>query len=408
MKKIPLDLILYFISKLIPGCSGLLFIYFGHNLLGAKRIGEYLLNWSMIIMIVTFFTTWIKQAILRYKYQFNTNEMYSAILVSSIISGCVIGAGVVFYSIYFNKTIDSIIIVLLLTLILYFQTILITINQSGFKAKKIALVEVVRSCIYSIAPVIVYYYEKKVEIENELLVVVGFSYILSCLFFIQKRAFKFVFVFSVLKKMFGYGWPMSLWLTVTFSLTYFDRYMIEHRAGAELLGDFSSLSEIYMRVYGLVFAPVLLYFHPIIVKKFHEKGMLAVHKIIKKALLMELFVFFMMVVIEVFFGRYFVNYLFPKISLEVKNISLLILAQGFMWQWVLLIHKKLELFQRTKTMLFLILICAVGHMYIINRYYYGENLYWIPLSSFLFSSLYGLCVFVIQLFIGRGGDRENY
>ncbi len=59
-----------------------------------------------------------------------------------------------------------------------------------------------------------------------------------------------------------FGWPMSLWIPVSTSLIYLDRFVVMVLFGPDRAGNYAAAADMAVRGIGLVVTPVILFLHP--------------------------------------------------------------------------------------------------------------------------------------------------
>ena len=68
----------------------------------------------------------------------------------------------------------------------------------------------------------------------------------------------------------AFGWPVALWTLTNQGLTVSDRYLVQHFQGYAQAGVYASLYDIVVRSFSLIFFPITLATHPIIMKHWNS------------------------------------------------------------------------------------------------------------------------------------------
>lgn len=386
-----IDLVNYYVAKVTPAASGLLFYYFLYKYMGSDGVGVFSLHFSMIIIVVTLLSTWVKQAILRYKDILDESQM-SSFCFYSLALGC----GLIFFIVYFYgylfnelATVNTIFLIFL-AISIYLQSILITINQVNFKSKKISVSESIRSVVFFISPICVYFFEWGID---GVIFLVSISYLISFIALFRRKYFRFTsFDKKVFYNLFNYGWPVSIWLALTMFIPYLDKHFITLRGGVELSGDYSALFELYTRVFGLIFSPIIMYYTPIIMR-LSAGDINQVNKVVAKAIYIEIILFLLMMFGNIIFGELFIDIMFKNINVEVVNITFLLLAQGFIWQLSILCHKMLEISNKTKIMMVCMLFFVILYFIIMFFAFNGQNIWIMPATSTILGMFYCILMY---------------
>ena len=160
---------------------------------------------------------------------------------------------------------------------------------------------------------------------------------------------------SVLRMFWAYGWPMSLWLGISMMFQVSDRFLLQHYMSFEETGLYAGLFDIVVRAYSLVFVPVLMAIHPRVMEAWDSGSQTDVTNLIRKGTYLLLLLSLAFLALLVLFGESILAYVLPANEM-VDGIQLLLIlaAAGFIWQLAILVHKKLEIRQKTRIMLALI------------------------------------------------------
>ena len=200
---------------------------------------------------------------------------------------------------------------------------------------------------------------------------------------------------TVLSGIWRFGWPVALWLLCQQGLLVSDRYFVQRFSGYADAGVYASMYDVTLRSFSLLFMPVTLAVHPLIMNRWnageHEQALEAIRSGIKYQ-----FIMFIPVVLSLAFAAPWVSRLILGTpNLAAARIVLPLALGGFLWQVGLLAHKPLEILCQTKRMLAGILVAfginIWGNWMLVPRYGYRASAYLAVASS----SAYLLMLFIL-------------
>jgi O-antigen/teichoic acid export membrane protein len=67
---------------------------------------------------------------------------------------------------------------------------------------------------------------------------------------------------QMLRTFWRFGWPLSLWLAVSSSTMYLDRFVLSRAHGLQQAGDYAAAADLVVRGMGMVVAPAIMFLHP--------------------------------------------------------------------------------------------------------------------------------------------------
>jgi O-antigen/teichoic acid export membrane protein len=187
---------------------------------------------------------------------------------------------------------------------------------------------------------------------------------------------------------------MSLWAGSMWAFQVVDRSLIEHFFGFAVTGSYTSLYDLLVRVYTLLFFPVTLAAHPRIMAAWNRGDSNQATRYIKLVIGLQLVLLLPFVLLNTWLAPYIILRFFPSSSTVVNELILPVALGGALWQIALMAHKPLEMMGRTRLMLVLIL-CALVSSFVLN--YWGLPRYGVVFAgySYVCSSLFYIvgCLF---------------
>ena len=167
-------------------------------------------------------------------------------------------------------------------------------------------------------------------------------------------------------ELFKFGWPLSIWLTISLALQFFDRFFINYYYDYNLTGVFAGFYDLVVRVYSIVIFPITMAVHPQMMSLWNKSKHSDAISILKIAMLIQVLIFSSIwIAINLFFEEisYILLWIFSDLNPQYFHLLIPMLVGGFIWQFALLIHKPLELNKSTHLMLFSIAIALIINLF---------------------------------------------
>ena len=385
----------YLFSKLIPGISGLLFVIIVTNIVGINEYGKYSLIFYKCTLIASFSFSWINQSEIRYGNRLNNFSFKIRPPTKTIILLCF--CIVILFSLLMNLENKKLSIACIL--IIGFSSYLKTIFQSNFLPKAILYFNVFQSIVFIALP---FFLKNKLDLNsNHILAIYMISLLCSSSLIVyfkievikdyfRRVSFDNSKIYSWLK----FGLPLSVWGSLSISLSYLDRFFINKFFNDFELGVYSTLNEISSRLFSFLIFPLLMAAHPRIVKLWNDGFKLKSFNIINHLIVYISIVIFIIFLIFIFFGDYIFSILIsfiPQINFGFRNLITPLILSGAMWQLALFTHKIIELREKTYHMIFFILLSIFiniyGNAYFLPKYGMIATAYTSLLSSFSYCFL---------------------
>ncbi len=381
------DSLKYSVTKIIPGVMGLIAVIVFIRMIGAEEYGKYSVQLSFLMACSAFTVGWLNQSTLRYYSKYQNDQQLPQIffigLVFSLLLGSlilVIGSLVTINSQKFPLTNIG----LALFLALCFFQFLSTVLRAQLRPNVVIIVTALQSILGIVLPLLLLW----VLGPNHKYLLLGLagSYIaLPLVFSVFNIGRLKIFWLSandnrhqyklILSEFFRYGFPLSLWFGVSLSLPFFDRFFIEYFYGFENTGIYASFTDLVIRIFSILLFPLTLAAHPRIMSAWNNNNQSGAITIWRKALQYQLGIFIILVATVMIFTDQIFSLLMvalPELNISYSYLLMPILIGGFLWQFALLCHKPLEMDQRTKLMVVLMLaaLCVnlIGNIVYLPHY----------------------------------------
>ena len=364
------DSLKYSVTKIIPGVMGLIAVIVFIRMIGAEEYGKYSVQLSFLMACSAFTVGWLNQSTLRYYSKYQNDQQLPQVffigLVFSLLLGSlilVIGSLVTINSQKFPLTNIG----LALFLALCFFQFLSTVLRAQLRPNVVIIVTALQSILGIVLPLLLLW----VLGPNHKYLLLGLagSYIaLPLVFSVFNIGRLKIFWLSandnrhqyklILSEFFRYGFPLSLWFGVSLSLPFFDRFFIEYFYGFENTGIYASFTDLVIRIFSILVFPLTLAAHPRIMSAWNNNNQSVAITIWRKALQYQLGIFIILMATVMIFTDQIFSLLMvalPELNISYSYLLMPILIGGFLWQFALLCHKPLEMEQRTKLMVVLML-----------------------------------------------------
>ena len=416
MDRLKLHSVFYLAGKIAVAGLSLLTIVLFIRLAGKAEYGKYSLLLSAILMSVSLSAGWICQIILRFRSQHaqgaSREQFRSAILFLVLVS---IALGSLVFGVILHRT-GFVSWPLLIACILLFQlafgyNLLLTYAQSNFRAGRYVLSEVARGSLTLIIPLLLYMINRRLD-SSYLLASLLAAYGVLMLGLGVHRGFVWLRVrqhgplrarlprwwnwtpqlTEELKIYSSFGIPVGLWLAAAHSVKILDRYFIAYFADYEKAGVYSGLYDIVAGAFSMLYAPILIAAHPLIMN-LDSGEQRESSRVRRKAIRYEILLFPAMLLGLAVLAPVLAHTL--KIALSVTfHLTIPIGVGSFFWCLSMLVHKPMELGNQTWMMLLFMAIAltvnAVGNWVFIPRYGYTAAAYATMTSAGTYLLLAGL------------------
>ena len=371
------DTLYYSISKIIPGLAGIIFVILFFRLIGAEEYGKYSIIVSFANLIAAFSFGWLNQSILRYRSTYSSRvKILSPIKLGFIIGIISIIIFVIIISVLGFPIIFSKKHVIFLSLSIGIFNIIKSTFQSEELPNKVILITSYQSILMIICSIIILkLYDNSAE---GLILGISFGYLIPVLPYSKLFSFNLMTKKNIkeMSPFFNYGAPLSIWLGISLSLNFLDRYFIDYYYGSSLMGSYAGFSEFIIRIFSIFIFPITLAVHPILMNNWNKnKNIYEFFMKLFKVSIFQIIIFVIILVPLIIFKDdffYLIQIMIPELDNSMKEIMIPIFIGGFLWQLALIFHKPLEVEERTLTMVCCIVFSLatnlIGNIYFLPKF----------------------------------------
>jgi O-antigen/teichoic acid export membrane protein len=144
---------------------------------------------------------------------------------------------------------------------------------------------------------------------------------------------------------------VGLWLLLSQALPVVDRWTIQRFASFNSAGIYASLYEIAIRSFSFLAFPLTQAAHPRIMRAWNEGNFAESYRIIRYSILSQFTIFGTVLAGVSLFAHRITKFILGFDDPAATRMLPVLLVGGFLWQLALLLHKPLEIAQRTGAML---------------------------------------------------------
>jgi O-antigen/teichoic acid export membrane protein len=369
------DSLKYSLTKVLPGIVGLFSVILIIKIIGTEEYGKYSILYSFVLTLTAFCGGWLSQALLRYYPGNNDNKTIEnqAIfgLLISVVFGILILLGIYIIkgNILFQYT--NIFLVMFFFIAVFLYQFQISVYRSQIRPNMVVIVSSIQSILSLGIPLFfIYFFGSEVKYIILGLTIAYLAPTIKNLFLktfsIQKLLQVKEISNPLLFELFKFGWPLSIWLTISLSLQFFDRFFINYYFDNNLTGIFAGFYDLVVRAYSILIFPITMAVHPRMMSLWNKSIYSDAISILKIAMLIQFSIFSCIFIIaNLFFEQisYILLWIFSDLNPEYFHLLIPLLIGGFIWQFALLIHKPIELNKNTYLMLISIVIALIVNLF---------------------------------------------
>jgi O-antigen/teichoic acid export membrane protein len=156
---------------------------------------------------------------------------------------------------------------------------------------------------------------------------------------------------EIVGQLWRFGWAVGLWLLLSQLLPVIDRWVIQRSTGYRSAGVYASLYEIAIRSFSFLMFPLTQAAHPRIMRSWNDGQVARAYEIIRSSIGYQAVIFLAVLVAVSVFAHRITAFILGFDDRTAARMLPLLIFGGFLWQLALLLHKPLEIMQRTGTML---------------------------------------------------------
>ena len=355
----------YAASRLLPGVSGLLMVVLVLRLVGATTYGTYTVALAVAYFAGNLTTGWYRQAALRFAGDrtLDADALPAWSTRGALLTSAAVSAGLL-------RLLDEhagsglLLATAVVTAVTAHQSMIVTLLQCRIEPRRVLLAEGLRAVLQLLLPCLaLLLLAPRPEV---LLLSVGAGVAVSVLPFRAGRPAdssgpERTHGLQVLYSWWGYGWPLSLWLSVATVHQLADRVLIARWVGDGAAGTYAAVYDVLNGGLAMCLFPVTMAAQPLISRLWNEGRAAEAMAANARAMQTQIVVFLLVLVLVLPLRGRLVALVLPGGGKGQVGLVLPILLGAFAWQLSLSVHKRLELERRSRTMLlFLLLATAVN------------------------------------------------
>jgi len=363
------EVLVYFAGKIIPAGVNLAIIILAVRFLGEAEYGKYALVFYAMMLLGTLSFGWIQQGILRFLSAYPSeqilviNRFFFLTLISSA-AAVIIGALLCFF--YFRLSWPDTLVII--TYLFIYNNFLfhLTLNQAKGKPARYAMLEGTYTLLFLL------FFTLLVLVFHQHLFIVLFIAMAMGLVATELMRIAILpggkagidhanlyFQSGFTKRIFNFGFPITLWLFLSYLLNISDRFIIKEFTGYDDVGAYAAVKDFIIKISTFSTMPILLAYHPMIVSRWNnnqkEEAMSLIREGLKYCLLIALAAF---IVFMVFQNLFYSRILHIQVARQWL-VSATLIGSAFLWQAAMLLHKPLELLLKPRLMLVAIVVALV-------------------------------------------------
>jgi O-antigen/teichoic acid export membrane protein len=381
--KLGRDFANYFLSKIIPGIMGLLAVMIFVRIAGLEQYGIYSVALALCMSVGTGLSGWISQGILRFQSAHSAALEFNRVVVIgtllSILAATLLLAVLLPVLGHANRLMIPAGILLGCSFLGY-NTLLGNL-QAKLHSRGVLFVEAGRSVLAFLLPAGLALVNRS-NAGVMLVLGLGIAYLVpSLVSFLWLSGGGAQSLLSdlipakqergLLLTLFQFGWPLAAWFFVIQFLGVSDRYFLQ-RYSLMQAGAYASMYDTIVRSLSLLFTPIILAVHPVVMRHWNQGQRQRALSIIRKGIRFEVLSFLPILIAFVLGARLIVRLILGHSLPGAELVVAPLLVSGFLWQLALLVHKPLEILCKTRRMLLAISVSLavnlVGNILFIPRY----------------------------------------
>ena len=368
----------YALTKALPGIMGFFSVIIIVKIVGPEEYGKYSILLSFILTLSAFCVGWLNQALLRYYPGYNsTQELENHAMIALVIS-VIIGVSILLaISLLIRNNILSFVQIPLsiglFVAVSLFQ-FLSSIYRAQLRPNTVIIITSVQSILALLIPLFfIYNFSPKVKY---IILGLTIAYIIPTLgkvlskLFVWKNFLIFTSIVNqeskaLLLDLFRFGWPLSIWITINLSLSFFDRSFIKYYYSFDQTGIYASIYDLVIRFFSIILFPITIAMHPRIMKLWNNEDHKNAIYLWKYAMKMQIVAFAGIITFGVLFYENIISLLtwvFNDLDPNYFYLLPYLAVGGFIWQFALLIHKPLELLKKTHLMLIAMILSLIVNL----------------------------------------------
>ena len=393
-RKLLRDSFNYFISKAIPGLTGLLSVLIFVRLVGTEEYGRYSVLFALVMALAAGVSGWLPQGILRF-FSMSQTRRESKHFKSAILAGFFLSAGVGIAVLAVTLWIkrqsfwESTLAVVLLAASVFYSVFL-TELQAMLKSRTVVFWEATRSITSLVVPLcIILITGRRSSVLLLVGVFVGFALPLLGVQWRDPAEKKgqeagiardsWRNAMQALRKMWTYGWPVGIWSMCFMSQSALDRFFIQHYSGYSDSGTYAAIYDVIVRSFSVLCFPLVLSSNSLVMAHWNNSDRRGAISLIWKSLKYQSIIVLLFFVVLAVSSNQVSHLVLGRKYIASSALVFPLAVGGFLWQISYLVHKPLELMCLTKRMLGAMIVAltvsAIGNWLFIPRFGYVAAAY---------------------------------
>lgn len=378
------EVLIYFAGKLVPAAVNLAIIILAVRFLGKAEYGKYSLVFYATVLLSTFSFGWVQQGILRFlsaypgEQRLVINRFYFLTLLGTLFAAV---TGVFICLFYFDLGMTDTILVILYLFLYNIFLFHLTLNQAGMKPVRYAMLEGtynLLNLVIFLVLVLVFAQHHFIVLFTAMVLALAVTETFRIVLMPGGRAGldprKFHFDAAFGRKVFSYGFPLTLWLLVSYLTNISDRFIIKEFSTYDEVGTYSAVKDFIIKISTFTTMPVLIAYYPKIAERWNrsrkQEAMALIGEGLRTCLVIAVAVIIPFMILR---NQFYARILHLEVSRDLLVSATLIIA-AFLWQAAMLLHKPLELLLKPG-----LLIVAIAASLAVNTL---SNLIFVPLYGY--------------------------
>src|SRR2546422_471913 len=349
---------------------GLLSVATFVRLFGYEQYGRYAVSLSIVMTLSAWAAGWLSPGVLRFSSTYCTSEraqrfrrtVIACTAMSMSVAGIVVGVGL---RMLVDKSwrVDLIAAFLAATIVAY--TVTLATLQARLRSAAVVKMEATRTVLTFVTPVTIVWLMNATHYSVLLVGALG-GYLLPILVYMMNGSRISSPAIRVpdsaaealrearhpgLALLWAFGWPVALWTLTNQGLTVSDRFLVQHFQGYAQAGIYASVYDIVVRSFSLIFFPITLATHPIIMKHWNGGERSTALAVIRTSIKYQIWLCLPVLAGLGLFGPSLIRALLGPRAAQATPLVMPLALGGCVWQLSLLIHKPLGIMCRTQQML---------------------------------------------------------
>jgi O-antigen/teichoic acid export membrane protein len=165
---------------------------------------------------------------------------------------------------------------------------------------------------------------------------------------------------AITKQIMSFGIPIAIFLSGSLALSVNDRFIISKLVNKESAGIYAAIYDTINKGVIAIFSPILMTFYPVVTQLYNNNEKKLALKKIKKLIWIEVLLISLGLIVLVLICPYLIELIFKqKADTNLQWTTFLVFFGVCLWQIAMLVHKPLELQQKTKLMAVAVIIALV-------------------------------------------------